>query len=150
MSREGYIKRLGRLVGPDVVLVFQEKHGDRKFKVPTVESLYKVALKVLADRMEYDIVEPDDSDRPNIGFTKEDLTNGKFPEGSLILAAAQKVWKDAQSQDSEYQIAAQQLKDATKALKEKDGALAFSVLESRNDWEYEGFTWDSLETEESI
>ena len=129
----------------DRILVVEEKHGSRYFDARTDDLLFAAALKLIGERMDSRyafIVKPDEPE-----YEKE-LTDDQIralPEGSSPRRVAEEIKKQNLRRRREYDDELLWYDTAVKAVKEKNGKLAFSVLRHRQDYEYEGFTFASLD-----
>lgn len=156
---ENFRKNLERTCKENTILVFQEKHGDRYFLADTPERTKKAFLKILEERY----------NRGGYFLKLEDC----FSEEDLLLARdsdeyIQKLQKTIADKDAVdvikdhalheldrvkklvryYKEVVFENGEIQKALSNKDGLLAFCILDGRRDYEYERFSFEHLESVE--
>ena len=117
------------------ILIAEEKDDTRYFVLNSKEDLFKVCLKLLKERatLGYWYNQDEPTSPPGIPpYTKEEMEGlkGKAKEGAM------EEWLTYNSYLREYEIQKQLATDIKKALKEKNGELAFRVLDARG-YEYE-------------
>jgi hypothetical protein len=116
------------------ILIDKGKYGDGYFAIPTLKDLYKVCLFILKDRFEMNYFFKYNEFPKELDYTEEDIE--KMPESfrkdaKEKLKTNKKYISDCKEVNREYEL-------AEKALKEKNGALAYEILRNR-DGEYEKF-----------
>lgn len=140
--RKFYGRRIDGLFGAagrPVVVAFREKHGDGRYACLDRGELEAVCLEKLWERyhMGYYGNADDEGDPPAPPpIPKADIP--AMPEGLTRSAAAQE-WRQHEASLSRRRAEAEELEAVTAALRGRDGTLAFAVLQSRGDAEYEGF-----------
>lgn len=152
-------KYFERICNDNCIMVFHEKHGDRYFRAETPLQIGKVSLKILTERYE----------RGGYFLKLEDY----FSEEELLLArdsseyvkSLQKTMEDETAVDTikdhalheldrvkklvrNYKEVASENNAVKKAIENKDGNLAFCILDNRRDYEYERFSFEYLEPTE--
>ncbi len=134
------------------IITFNEKHGNSVYACPTEAHLHAVALSVLTDRCDpkytyYWNPSADSNKEREYGTKAPDMSleaAEALPAGSIRDAALHqhKLWKADQDRAAQ----AQEFWDsAQRAMAERDGALAWILLEQRGDHEYEGYERNSME-----
>lgn len=125
------------------ILVFEEKHSKRYFQATTGDQIHQVALTILKERVDEGwIREPEMPKLELLEMTDEYINS--LASNALKMTA--KVERNNQRQQArEYQEEARAFLEAQLALSTNDGAKAYEILYSRDDHEYEGFTFESLE-----
>lgn len=120
------------VVIPTKILVDNNKYGQDYYSIPTIKDLYKVALRLLEIRFDnncfykYDI--------PNeLDYTYEDVE--KMPESFRKDAKSKldnhnKHIKECKEVNNEYET-------VKKAIDEKNGNLAWTIIKNREGYEYE-------------
>ena len=137
-SRKGYEPILGVDYHPqkfDLILAFNEKHGDRHFIVHTREELQKVALKIVLERneegwYEFNVKEPV---KPDIELEKAD----SFSVG--IANAIKSDWGHYRLSLENYKSNQKMKTLWDKVAKNNDSKAALELLEENKDGQYEGF-----------
>lgn len=135
------------IVNQPMLLVFNEKHGDRYFNVPNDEALFAAALKIVTERFEqgYWYVEPEENEKPAApDFTKEQIAT--LPES--MREAAQKKLREYERSLHDYNELVDGYARIKKAVDEKDGRVAWEVIRDRCDAEYEGYALKPFESVE--
>lgn len=137
---------------PGRILIFKEKHCTRYFDASTKKKIEAAALKLLKERtnLKYGYIRKPDS-KPyfypkdiEVTLTLTDEQIAAIPTEDLrkqatdYRASARRAVREHQQEIETWQRVQQ-------ALKSKDGAAAWEILEAREDHEYEGFEFDSLE-----
>lgn len=123
--------------------MFHEKHGNRNVIAETSEGFFDLFLEVLKDRIEsHYFTEPDEPQKPSI---TEDTVKS-LPEGPTKKAAQQELNSYKRSLVC-YKEEKLEWDTANKAINEKNGRLAYSILKNRSDKgaEYEGITVEQPE-----
>ena len=123
------------------ILVVKEKHGSRYFEATTEEQLYKIALYLLKGRFnegywysEPEFVEP-------LDFTEADIAN--MPQS--MQDGARRQLRDYQHRLRVYLEDKEEWDKIKEAIENNDGKLAFSILDGRSGYEYEGFDIEECE-----
>lgn len=118
-----------------VIVVFREKHADAKFACLDRGDLERVCLSVLWDRFHagYYEVDPEPAPPP---ISREEVD--AMPDGGIKTAAIEE-WKQYDRERSWHRETAERMELVAAALRERDGAAAFAVLEACSGGEYEGF-----------
>jgi hypothetical protein len=124
------------IVEEPVVLILHEKHGGLHFHIPDEPTLFKVALDIVIKRLKagHWYLDPKDYVPENPGMTKEQAE--ALPPGPIRNSAVSAVssYKNALSQHSWI---LEGWENVQKAVKEKDGRLAWRVLRDHSDGEYQ-------------
>lgn len=127
------------------ILVLEEKHGPFYFPAFTDEELYNSALTILKGRYqsgqwyfldEYSLKEP------YMSLSDVQL----LPEGKLKTTALNQHLK-YQKQKAEREEDQKHYNNILRAIKNKDGKLAWEILQYRSDFEYEAIRLVKLTTE---
>lgn len=122
------------------LIVLKDKHEDSYFLVADVEAVWRWALQVLQMRIDQGyITEPEDP-KP-VDEVPDDVID-KLPE-----AMKKKALSDKQSNKALMKRHAKYVEiwsDIQKALSEKNGALAFKILDDRKNAEYEWFSFEDV------
>lgn len=120
------------------ILVLQGKHGDQFYKANNPDELHESALKILAENRHW-YTEPRKPE--DLGFTKETINS--LPESLRGKAEADlaKYERDMRTYNNEMLWYDRMLK----AEKEQDGNLAYKVISSRHDYEYERFYFGNVQ-----
>lgn len=115
------------------VLLVKTKHSDDYYAIPTLNDLYKAALSILSDRFEAGYFYKSEIPTNTLDYTYEDIE--KMPESFR---------KEAKSKlDEVCNMIERCIKECEevnmieKALREKNGLLAWSIIKNRNGYEYE-------------
>lgn len=125
-----------RYVTAAAVLVLREKHDNRYFHIPSDEVLFEIALQIVKERKAPDMgyyyppTKPDPCD-----LTEEGIK--ALPE-SLKKDATRK-WNEHVRETRAYNADLAEWESLLKALKEKDGRVAWNFIQSRGSAEYEGY-----------
>ena len=129
------------------IIVFDEKHGDRYFDASTAAKLQAVALKILTERLKsgywYFKPEPFKED-PEKEIEKLTKDSEQITDSFLRNAAEERIGRLHKGLDA-YKRDTRMWEEIQKAVKEKDGNLAYQLLNSRRNYEYEGFDLEYLE-----
>lgn len=123
------------------LIVLKDKHENGYYLVTDVESVWRWALHVLQMRVNDHYIREPEEPRP-VEEVPDDVID-KLPE-----AMKKKALSDKQANKSlmkRHQRYVEIWNDVQTALAEKNGALAFKVLDDRRDHEYEGFSFERLE-----
>lgn len=127
------------------VVVFKEKHGDRYFVVNSPDALYRASLEVLKERYNNEWYNWMKDHKPYEG------TNTVRPTYTLaeVNALPESMSNEKEKMTKEINKWAKEDKEAAeiretftsieKAISEKDGQAAYSILSELKDGEYEGF-----------
>ena len=119
------------------ILVVNEKHGTRYFDVTTEDRLAKVALYLLKSRFDAGWY-PEPEPIPPLDFTEADIE--KMPKS---------MWVEARARLSRHKHVLRQHREdydeIKQAIDNKDGKLAFSILQSHDDYEYESVRREECE-----
>ncbi len=125
------------------LLVCHEKHGNAYFYVPDEAALFEAALKILEGRHKagYFYADPESGRPADPGVTRAQVeAMGQGHVRQEALKALQRHdddvrwWKHLKEQWAEIQ----------RALKERDGRLAWRLLRERSDHEYENVSVERL------
>jgi hypothetical protein len=118
------------------ILIDKGKHGDHFFSIPTLKDLYKVSLYLLKERINYGYIQDwgKYNEKP-LDYTEEDIE--KLPLSFQEKAKEKLNYYNEQLKAYEENKIVCDL--AKKAIKEKDGATAFRIINNRRDYEYESF-----------
>lgn len=132
-----------KLVKDRRILVCQEKHGTPLYDIPDDEALFRTALFILKERVKDQwIVPPSEDEAPvSPGMTREQAE--ALPEGS-IKRSSQNLLKQYEEAMKRHRKDLEEWASVEKALKEKDGKAAWSILQGRRDYEYEGVFLEPL------
>ena len=112
------------------VLLNKTKHSNDYYSIPTLKDLHKVALSILSDRFESGYFSKLDIPA-ELDYTYEDIE--KMPESFQVAAKYKLVdnkknIRDCENNNKEYDL-------AKKAIDEKNGLLAWSIIKNRNEYE---------------
>lgn len=116
------------------IIVFKSKHFDNYYNISTYDQLKKVALLVLEQRMEANYIQKWNLPEP-LDYKEEDIDS--MPESFQKDAIAKmKRYKQDFRENSENNKVFDMVH---KAISEKNGELAWHVLQLRNGYEYETY-----------
>ncbi len=126
------------IISAPSILVFEEKNGKRYFYVANDKALFAAALKVLRDRNRdgYWWSKPGKPTAPDI--TEEQIPN--LPKSLHDTAKEALAEYKEELRDYERDVAIQ------KAIREKDGKMAWRLLYARRHAEYETVELEPCET----
>lgn len=125
------------LVPEPRLLVLEEKHGKRYFHVPNEAALFKLALGLLKERHKagYWYCKPDPKDKPEPpDVTAEEIE--KLPKS--LQNSARTSLRNYTAALRSYEDEVNDYTAIVKAVREKDGQAAWTLLFDRRDYEYEG------------
>jgi hypothetical protein len=122
------------------LIVLKDKHEDSYYLVNDVEAVWRWALQVLEMRIEQQYIREPTPPKP-VEEVPDDLIE-KLPESLKKKALADK--RDNAALMKRHQKYLDIWNDCQRALAERNGALAFRVLDDRKDAEYEGFTFENV------
>jgi len=128
------------------ILVAHEKHATRFFDARTDKALYASALKLIKERIdpEYGYIQDPGPMEEWVhveALSDEQIAN--LPESYRLDALRKRKERNREILDWEKFKA--DYNDAKKAVKTRDGKLAFEVLKRRQDHEYENVEIEYLE-----
>jgi hypothetical protein len=126
------------------LLVLHEKHGDLYFHVPNEAALFKVALDIVEKRLRagHWYLDPKDYEPKAPSVSKEQAD--ALPDGPVKKAALQELSGHVRAV-KEYRWIKEGWELIHKAVKEKDGRLAWKVLRDHSDGEYQRVTVERYE-----
>ncbi len=140
-------KKLNRIVDKHSVMVVEEKHATRIFDASSKEAIFRSSLILLKERMKsnsrFYCCPNDDyvnSYKPELSQTQIDA----LPDGNIKNEALNQVKRYNKIKKS-FDADIEEWLNINKAIVDKDGEAAFIILETRCDYEYEGFHFTSLE-----
>lgn len=126
------------------LLIFDEKHSNRYFLCKDQEAVGRACLIILAERIDpaYGYIQhpgPESDLRLEPELTKEEIE--KLPEKyrKKELATVQTNARERR----DWAEAVELFENAHKAVANKDGNLAYMILNDRSDYEYEGFSFEA-------
>jgi hypothetical protein len=125
-------------------MVLTEKHGERYFLIDGPDTLGKACLKMLNERN-------DDEWYWNPGEFKVDAELEALDPNTLPERLREQVTREKKTylrKKREHAEAAAAYKRIEQAIAQEDGLLAFEILESRSDYEYERFELVDFEAPE--
>lgn len=125
------------------ILIAEEKHGTRVFDATTEEALYASALVLLKERAtgRYSwYIEPDEPEKPDL---PEDVV-AALPAGKTKLKAEYD-WEEYRRNMEIYALEMGIWSDTQYAINNNNGKLAWQILRSRSDHEYEYVHLEELE-----
>jgi len=118
------------------LIVLKEKHGTSFLNASTESKLHRAALSVVEARLHPQWGHYYEEDPPEpINITQEDID--KLPDGRGKDALIKQL-ENYREEVAAYERDNRTYLNAKKAIKTKDGKLAWQILQSRDDWEYEG------------
>jgi hypothetical protein len=138
-------RRLKGHLDKNSIVIFKEKHSNRYFHIPDIDTFCKVALKIVSERFkeswygdesDYQIDEP--------GLSREQVE--ALPEGKIRHDAMKRIadYEAEMKGKARYII---EYKTSKRVVKDKDGAGALMFLLNRGkDGEYEGWDIQGLES----
>ena len=127
--------------GPKL-LILKEKHCNRYFHVTNERTLFRIAIEVLRERYEEGWYQDDPRTPDGPGFVEAAMET--LPQ-SLRAAARQQL--DGYKHDyKEWETARNFALRTKRALKDKNGRLAWTLLNERSGHEYEQATLQVYET----
>lgn len=154
---EDFPKYLASQIFKDVesrFIAFEEKHGTRYFDAGSGQLLCQACLKILCDRHN----EENGSWRAGsvvvtvyeeavAGLTKPDHPEDRINELPPSLRdRMQEAWKSYKKEHCFYSDEVATGKLIVRAIKEMDPVIAYTVIQSRRDHEYEGYEIYYMET----
>lgn len=122
------------------LLVLKDKHESEYFLINDIDALWRASLVILENRVQSHYIRA-----PQPVRTVEEVPDewiAKLPE-TLRKKALQDKTENKRSL-REHQREVDDWEGTQKALTERNGALAFKVLNDRRDYEYEGFFFENL------
>lgn len=125
------------IVTEPMLLILHEKHGNLYFSIPDEETLFKVALDIVAkrDKAGYWYYAPEKPKSPSM--TEEEVT--KLPDGKT-KDFARKELAEYKAEKRRYDDEMLDETERKRAIKEKDGRRAYRVLCDHSDGEYQRMT----------
>lgn len=134
-------------IEPGRLIVFREKHGKRYFAAFDEPMLHKVALKMLKERFHEGYIDDPGPLEKYHGCEKPYEPTGAEIEAlpEQLQAAAKATRRRYRERRATWQDEHERYVQALKALRDNDGTVAFEVLQERQDYEYEGYTFEYLE-----
>lgn len=147
MTTSPTLVRKAKVPGPIIteprLLVFREKHGVSYYLVNDDNMLYAAALKVLTQRFETGYWYYKPAKKPEApDFTQEQVAT--MP-ASMQAGANEKLSAYTRAL-RRYDVEVEDYESIKKAVKAKDGKLAWQSLCAHQNAEYEGFRLECLET----
>ena len=140
-AKENARRRINELFedGRPVIVVFREKHCDPKHACLDRNEFERLCLTAVWERYHRGYYEayPEPSPPP---LSKEQVA--AMPD-SDTKRAAQAEWEHHASATGWHRESLEILGLAETALRDRDGAIAFLVLDARSDAEYEGFEFET-------
>ncbi len=146
-------------LGPRTFIVFKEKHGDRYFDTSTREKLEKMALYILDQRVEEGWLGEEEDFQPvnqkqieeeilnEVGLTEDEVYN-RLKKGTEVFTLAVEKINAIKGRSTHELRYLNTLQMAKKAIKNKDGVLAFNVLVRDRNNEYSDFEFEKFEKPE--
>jgi hypothetical protein len=126
------------------LFVLNGKHGSEFFLIRSEDDLWKASLEVLFRRVEEDQYIREPAAIPYAleegELSKDEIE--KLPE--VFRKQATDILRRNKQRREDHQHALIEWQNAERALREKDGVLAFTVLWNRKDAEYENFELEDL------
>lgn len=121
------------------LLKFEEKHGDYNFLIKDQAECNTIALAMLKKRFDegywyYDI-STDEIEKSLVELKKYDTDFTALPKEMQIVFAKNKI--HAQDQYNQLIKSKAEFDLIKKAIENKDGVLAYKILDRRSDYEYE-------------
>lgn len=127
---------------PSRLLFFKEKHSELICHVPTKEKFFKVCLWMLERRLRegfYSKPEEIWDDPPSKEKIQELEENKKKIKNNVVRDLVQNQIDEEKFDYKQYRNYCKWYEWMEKALKEKNGQMAYACLCDRNDYEYESF-----------
>ncbi len=121
------------IVGSRSVLVLHEKHGNQYFVVDDDEGLFAAALTILRRRLMSDWYYGPGTAPAPLDYVQDDIA--KLPPS--FRDDAQRKLKDNVERTRVWQYESKIWEDVNSACSSADGRLAWQILKSRSDHEYE-------------
>lgn len=136
-----YDKRINKLFesGRPVIVIFKEKHCDSRFVCLDQNEFEQIFLEILWTRYHQGYYEYDPKPT-KLSITEDDIEtmkDGGMKNGAIADLEQYKsdcIW---------YEKSVEQMELITTSLQERDGVIAFAVLEARSGGEYEGLEIES-------
>lgn len=125
------------------VLVAVEKHCRRYWVIENDQQLGLAALAILKGRHKdgYWYLKPEEPKKPSMTAAQVEA----LPAGRVRDAANEEL-RIYQREQRWFERESQQYADIQKAIKTKDGALAWQILKARRDYEYEELHLEQTES----
>ncbi len=137
-------RRLDAIMEAPHVMITHEKHGIRVWDASSRESLFKNALEILKERLEFGYIykpDPEYLQKYDPKMTSEEID--RLPD-SLVKQAALKQIKQFRHMKEEFEQDQKHWEDVQSAIHNEDGERAFVLLADRSDYEYESITFEPI------
>lgn len=122
------------------LLVLKDKHENEYFLITDIDALWRASLQIVEARLiQLYFYEPK---REKLIEEVPDDVIDKLPEAMKKKAISDK--GSNKFAEKRYQRELEQWQNIQKALADKNGALAYKILDDRKDHEYEGFAFERL------
>lgn len=120
------------------VIVLREKHGDVILDASTDRALHKAALSVVKARFGGPRSHLPEPKRP----TQPDIPRDQVSKilNKKLYQAAQTAWRSYDCEMMDYLDDIDFVESIRRCLKQKNGKLAWQILEGRGRYEYEGIS----------
>ena len=136
-------RSLRPIVSRPSVLVCDEKHGNRYLPAKDDAEMFRSALKVLGERLKdgYWYTKPDGKapEKPDV----DESEIGNLPVS--LQATDRQLWKRYEAAIDARKEELAEYAAIERAVSERDGELAWRILRSRRDYQYEGVMIVELE-----
>lgn len=135
VNSESYSPRVDRECGD--IIVFKEKHGNIYYKFSTIKDVQSASLDVLKNRIDwfYKLEEPTTD---IVGSDIKKLPESLQEEAVRKLKTFRRRLDLIKEENDMYDL-------AHYALEDQNGFLAWWIIRNRQDYEYEGFSIESIE-----
>ena len=130
------------IVEEPMLLIFNEKHGNRYFEIANDEALFKAALKIVTERLKagYWYEKPRACPKA-LDYTLAEIVS--MPKS--LQPQAEKALRVYEGELAAHNDEVEEYTKIERAVAEKNGRIAYEILRSREDAEYEGFELKRLE-----
>ena len=144
MSKAQLPKYLQRMDWPQL-MIFTDKHSTSHYLCADQDALGRACLMVLKERLDpsYGYIQHPGPESEIYGLKEELPKEAAEALPEPYRKQALNVIKENAKSRAEWAEAVELFENAEKAVKTKDGNLAFLILEARRDHEYEGYTFEA-------
>jgi len=128
------------IIAKPQVLVVHEKHEDKYFYIQNVADLHAAALAIVDERLDAGFYELGPGPKA-LDYAHADLT-------AMPVSLREKAARALKDHERESVLYLDEVGDyaiIVKTVANKDGAVAWRILNNRKDYEYEGFNLNDFE-----
>lgn len=117
-----------------LILVEKQKYGENLYIINNITDLEKISLNILKYRVKNKYIYKPEKEYCKPSLTKEQIDC--LPEGKIKIIAKEE-YRDYLQNEKAYNVMLEEYNLANKALKEKNGKIAYDILWDRCFFEYE-------------